>query len=356
VGDRGADSGSISLEIKPNHEVDRTQRGGYPSKGTFWAEVEIYHEGRDVWNARPTDIYRNKKRGAANGPWSQTTTGWFMVGYGPFRRLYGSSPEAQRLMVIPGRIPRFATLFKEDATLAEGEQWMMELQYKKLERQDGQAPALDGLIRLIGSEFLPHGVVIDHVGSEGIWLKDTDRSVLPLSDLSDGYRSALAMLVDIYRHMVDAYGPDIVRTDPSGAVLVDAPGVVLVDEIDAHLHPEWQREIGSWLQAHFPLVQFIVATHSPLVAASATDGRIYHLPKAGQGEPFRLSTEDYERLIASRADQILLSPAFGLPHTRSPRAVRARERHAELTSKRIAGALSDDEQEELSQLSLFATT
>src|SRR5947209_3327726 len=235
----GADSGSISLEIKPNHEVDRTQRGGYPSKGTFWAEVEIYHEGRDVWNARPTDISRNKKRGAANGPWSQTTTGWFMVGYGPFRRLYGSSPEAQRLMVIPGRIPRFATLFKEDATLAEGEQWMMELQYKKLERQDGQAPALDGLIRLIGSEFLPHGVVIDHVGSEGIWLKDTDRSVLPLSDLSDGYRSALAMLVDIYRHMVDAYGPDIVRTDPSGAVLVDAPGVVLVDEIDAHLHPEW---------------------------------------------------------------------------------------------------------------------
>ena len=46
-------------------------------------------------------------------------------------------------------------------------------------------------------------------------------------------------------------------------------GVILIDEIDAHLHPAWQKRIGFWLKAHFPNIQFIVTTHSPFICQAA---------------------------------------------------------------------------------------
>ena len=104
-------------------------------------------------------------------------------------------------------------------------------------------------------------------------------------------------------------------------------------------------------------MQFIVTTHSPLVCPAANHGRIYHLPERRPGSedaPFMLRQSDYEAVIAGKPDQILVSPAFGLPNTRSPHAVRARERHARLMSKRMSVALSDEETQELEQLELFA--
>jgi hypothetical protein len=355
----GAVHGSISVELKPEHEHDKTAKGGAPLQGTLWAEVQIRRDDA-TGTIAPTDVFRKKKRGAANGPWSTSTHGWFAVAYGPFRRLYGTSPEAQRLAMLPGRIPRFATLFKEDATLGEGEQWAQDLHYKSLEettesRLPMASDPLDQLIALVSDHYLHHGVTISDVTADGIWLCDAASRRMRLAEMSDGYRAALAMLIDIFRHMVSVYGADIVSSDKdSGHRYVDRPGVVLIDEVDAHLHPDWQREIGFWLRKHFPLVQFIVTTHSPLVCAAADGGRIYHLPQPAHGNPFRLSKHDYDRVIAGRPDEILLTPAFGLKHTRSPRAVRARERHAILVSKQMAlGELPEDEVQELKQLELF---
>lgn len=353
----GKEKGSISVEIKPDHEFDKTQRGGFPAN-TLWAEVGFERQG-PAWDIYSADIFRNKKRGAVNGPWTQSTSGWFALGYGPFRRLYGSSPDAQRLMVIPGRIPHFATLFKEDATLAEGEEWVKQQQYRRLEEEyrrvdekQNEKLALENLLRLLSQDFLRQGVQIKEVNSEGIWLCDAAGRLMPLADMSDGYRSALAMLIDIYRHMVSVYGPDILSQD-EGAYVVDRPGVVLIDEIDTHLHPAWQREIGFWLKSHFPQVQFIVTSHSPLVCQAADGGRIYHLPQPGDGSGFRLSREDYNTIIAGKPDEILLSPAFDLPHTRSPYAVAARERRARLKSKQKGNSLTPNEENELQQLELF---
>jgi AAA domain, putative AbiEii toxin, Type IV TA system len=353
----GAEAGTISVEIRPNNTYDKTLRGGYPIRSTFWAEVEIARDIGGAWAVGSADIFRNRKKSAVNGPWAQSTDGWSCLAYGPFRRLYGSSADAQRLMVLPGRIPQFATLFKEDATLAECEEWARELQYKRLESRQEESLALDNLLKLIGTDFLRNEVTISRVDSEGIWLCDQADRIVPLTDMSEGYRSALAMLVDIFRHMVRIYGPDIIAEDDDKKAYVNRPGIVMIDEIDAHLHPDWQRAIGFWLQEHFPSVQFIVTTHSPLVCPAANQGRIYHLPNRmpdTTAAPFMLSAADYEQVIAGKPDQILLSPAFGLPHTRSPYAVRARERHARLISKRMSAGLSDDEQDEMEQLALFA--
>ncbi|MEU2223268.1 AAA family ATPase [Streptomyces sp. NPDC018347] len=349
----GEDAGSISVEIKPNHDYDKSAKGGFPVQSTFWAEVEFARE-QNSWVISPADIYRNKKKSAVNGPWAPGTAGWFCLGYGPFRRLYGSSPDAQRLMVIPGRIPRFATLFKEDATLGECEQWVKQLNYKKLESQESERIALESLLNLLGDDFLRQGVKIEGVNSDGIWLNDTVGRRMPLSDMSEGYRSALAMLIDIFRHMVDTYGPiGLTQQREDGSYFVDRPGVVVIDEIDSHLHPAWQREIGFWLKRHFPLVQFIVTTHSPLVCQAADFGRIYNIPQPGEEKPFMLTEEDYNQIIAGKPDEILLTPAFGLRNTRSPRAVDARKRRARLKAKELAGKLASEEKKELEQLELF---
>lgn len=350
----GMKNGSISTQLFPHHGIDRTEKGGAPASG-IWAELGFDVTSQDTVSMSTVDIFRNKKKGATNGPWSETTTGWFLVGYGPFRRMYGSSPDAQRLMVIPGDVPRVATLFKEDATLGEGEEWMKKLQFRILENRDNSKEILDGLIALLGTDFLRRGLKFERIDSDGIWLSDQLGRTIPFADMSEGYRAALAMLIDIYRHMVDKYEmTELLELNDRGRTVVTRPGVVLIDEVDAHLHPEWQREIGFWLTEHFPKVQFIVTTHSPLVCQAASDRGIFVL-NGEKESPYvaQVTESEYWDIVGGRADEILTSPAFGLYATRSERAQEARSKYAKLKAKASTFALSKSEVQEYEQLELF---
>ena len=83
-----------------------------------------------------------------------------------------------------------------------------------------------------------------------------------VDDLSDGFRSILSMVADLAYRMV--------RLNPflGRRAILDTPGIVLIDEIDMHLHPSWQQTVLLDLQKAFPKVQFIVTTHSPQVLGS----------------------------------------------------------------------------------------
>lgn len=360
---QGAADGSISLEVRPDPEIDKTRAGGRPYKDTFWAEVDIeedtHQPGGAVWMLRPGDHFRKKKRGAETGPWQVATSGWLGIGYGPFRRLYGSSPTAAGLEADPLKA-RFATLFMEDATLREGEKWLQELDYKRVraastDEQKRAEAQLDAVTRLLSADFLRNGMEFDTVDASGVWLFDAEKRRLRLSDMSEGYRAALAMLIDIIRHIFLCYDNalDYLAEAEDGAIALAAPAVVLIDEVDAHLHPAWQRDIGTWLTSHFPLVQFIVTTHSPLVCQAATGGRVFTLKAPGVEEPAgAVSPGEYERLVKGDTDEVLSSRAFGLPQTRSVRLVRAMKRHAELQQLarfEVEGANHD----EYEQLELF---
>jgi predicted ATPase len=352
----GAQEGIISVQVRREKEVDNTAKGGAPVQGAFWAEVSIRQDDSGAWDLRSTNqLGSKKKKSAGNGPWAGSTNGWFGLAYGPFRRMYGTSPDASRIMALPGRAPRYATLFLEEATLGEGEQWLSLLQYRKLEDSSEDAAALDAVLALLRDDFLRRGVQLEEINSKGLWLRDSAGRLMPLRDMSDGYRSALAMLLDICRHMLAVYGT-MGFTDETidGHRFVIPPGVVIIDEVDAHLHPAWQRELGHWLTRHFPNVQFIVTTHSPLICSAADNGRVYHLPQPTQGAAFRLSDQDYQSIVAGKPDEILLSPAFELFQLHSIRAVEKRRRRAQLLSKSSSTELSRNEQEELGQLDMFA--
>nr|MDQ2695876.1 AAA family ATPase [Pseudomonadota bacterium] len=318
----GSKRADIAVQITP-HGVDKFIAGRRPET-PFWSELELHDSGGPDIALKPGDKRRKKQKGPINGPWVENSSGWFAAGYGPFRRLYGTSTEAQRLMSGEGRIARFATLFKEDATLSEAENWLKDLNYKKLENKESESVVLEQILGLLNDEFLQNGISVDRVDSDGLWLRDAGGTILNLSDMSEGYRAALAMMIDIVRQIWTVYGHQLSIGEEKNKRTVQHEGVVLIDEADAHLHPEWQRRIGFWLKERFPKIQFIVTTHSPLVCQAADANGIFHLPPPASGEqPFRLTDEDYRKVIRSTADNIVLSPAFNLSHTRSPRAVQA---------------------------------
>ncbi len=349
----GADRGTIAVQLVPGNQ-DRFAQGRRYNKA-FWSELQLGRENGDLISVTQGQKYLRKGKGATRGPWLESPDGWFCIGYGPFRRLYGHSPEAQRVMSTPGKVSRFATMFREDATLAEGDVWLREMKYRELEGNEPAKEELQKVLALLNHRFLQHSIQIDKVDSEGLQLRQSDGVVLPLEDMSDGYRAAIAMLVDLLRQLIEVYGLEGFRPRESGEPYVDSSGVVLIDEIDAHLHPSWQRVIGDWLKTVFPNLQFLVTTHSPLICQAADDKGVFHLPPpSSELGPFQLAPMDQQRLVASRPNAILLSPAFGLKHTRSPRAVRARKEYAELKAKSAAVPLNSSEKDQLEQLSLFA--
>lgn len=97
---------------------------------------------------------------------------------------------------------------------------------------------------------------------------ETEAVLLPLSQLSDGYRCALSMIGDI------AYRMATLNPQLSGEVLKKTEGIVLIDEVDLHLHPEWQQLILMHLTEIFPGIQFIVTTHAPSVINSIPKGSL----------------------------------------------------------------------------------
>jgi predicted ATP-binding protein involved in virulence len=97
---------------------------------------------------------------------------------------------------------------------------------------------------------------------KGIFVHQKNGERLPISRLSAGYRNVLWTLLDI--------GWRCVMLNPflQKDVFKETEGLVLIDEIDLHLHPQWQRRIVAILQEAFPKIQFVLTTHSPLVLAS----------------------------------------------------------------------------------------
>ena len=116
--------------------------------------------------------------------------------------------------------------------------------------------------------------------------------------------------------------------------------MVIIDEIEAHLHPSWQRDIPEWLKQHFPQLQFLVSSHSPLIAQAADPNGLFILPLQGdQQSDARPATDvEYEKIRWGTAHKTVLGVAFGLKSTRTQWAAQQLKRWQELNAKKKAGA------------------
>ncbi len=276
--------------------------------------------------------------------------GWFSASYGPFRRFTGGDQEYEKLFVSHPTLARHLSIFGENVALTECLSWLKELQFKKLE-QDPEGELLDLIKSFVNQPgFLPHAARLDKVSSKGVEFVDGNGYQLPVEELSDGYRSMLSMTFELIRQLARAYGSDRVF-DPKDPTKVMVPGIVLIDEIDAHLHPTWQRRIGIWFRKYFPKLQFIVTTHSPLVCQAAEVGTVWQLPKPGSdSEGGMVTGQELDRLVYGNVLDAYSTDVFGEDVTRSDASKQRLQRLAELNMKELQGTLTASEQQEQEQL------
>lgn len=279
--------------------------------------------------------------------------GWFVAGYGPYRRLSGE-PSGITVGEGPTHAPDVEGLFREQVGLAESVAWLRNELYLRSRADTKDAPQwkqlLDDVIALLNDGLLPKGTRIVRVDPDGLWLEQ--RGVeLPVQRMSDGYRVTTALVVDLVMRMRRAHGERFSIARVGGTVVVENSGVVLIDEVEEHLHIGWQRRIGFWLRDHFPNVQFIVATHSPFVCQAASEGGLIRLP--GPDDDFApevVGDDLYRAVVNGSVDEAVVSELFGLEHAHSDASENIRERVAHLEARELRGRITRPEEKELGQL------
>jgi energy-coupling factor transporter ATP-binding protein EcfA2 len=138
-----------------------------------------------------------------------------------------------------------------------------------------------------------------------------------LDVLSDGYQSIIALVTDILEIMLKHY--DLIE---------DSEGIVLIDEIDVHLHPRWKIEIVSLLRKVFPRVQFIVTTHDPLCLLGSLPGEVHVLHR--NPETALIEAKQVDIPPGMTADQVLTGFWFGLRSTLDENTLALLDRHRQL--------------------------
>ncbi len=311
---------------------------------------------------------------SSGGIWSENPRGWFIAGYGAHRRL-SSRDDGERNQ--PTMVARLEGLFDEDVTFSDATRWLRKIHALGLDyanradrdekefRPDAAASnraqseqfaqVLRHLLRLLNdgparNRLLPEGHEVTEINQEGVWVKSRD-VLLPLQSLGDGYKTVIGLVVDIARHLHECYG-DFSIIEENGQASVALAGVVLIDEVEAHLHVEWQQRIGFWLKQHFPFIQFIVTTHSPFICQAADKKGLIRLPAPGSGKPAEhVSDEEFLTIVNGGPDEATLTALFGLEHPHSEASEKLRTEVAELEVRVIRGRATEEEKARLERLS-----
>jgi hypothetical protein len=253
-------------------------------------------------------------------PKDDLNIGWFFAGFGPFRRFKGGEYDKD-LEISNPRASAVISLFDEKYTLSEALVWLQKLHYKGLDGDKKSESTLNNLIDFLNykdeddavKNLLPFGTRLSKVSSEGVFFMDGNGNEVEINQLSDGFRSILSLAFELIRLLIRFYDEEkVFKNFKNGDYTIDLPGVVIIDEIDAHLHPTWQTRVGQWFTKYFPALQFIVTTHSPLVCRAAENGSIWRLSAPGSKIPSgEITDADKDRLIYGNILDAYSTDAFG---------------------------------------------
>ena len=167
------------------------------------------------------------------------------------------------------------TLFFHDKKLVNIEEWLMQLDYAA-SKEPGAKERLKKIKTLICGNIFPEilDVKFESKDFKNYVLFKTLDGWFRYEQLGFGYQSMLSWVVDLGKRLFEKY--------PEADNPFNESAVVLVDEIDLHLHPEWQRKVITTVSRVFPHIQFIVTTHSPLVIQSMENVNLYVLRRENE--------------------------------------------------------------------------
>ena len=289
----------------------------------------------------------------------------FSAAYGPYRRFTGGNSKWEEISKQFTRLSAHLSAFGEETALTEVIEWLKQLNYQRLEQLEAQKlPSnaeytLDNLSKLINSaDFLPHQAKLEKISSKGVFFRDGNGSLIEINEMSDGYRSMLSLTFELIRQLILFYGEaEVFKQIKKGVMEIDLPGVVLIHEIDAHLHPTWQTRVGQWFTQYFPRLQFIVTTHSPLVCRACENGTIWRLAAPGSDTPSaEITGTDKQKLIYGNILDAYGTEIFGESPVRSEKSAEKLALLGRLNIKAALGKISADEEQERIELQQILST
>jgi hypothetical protein len=227
-----------------------------------------------------------------------------VLGYGSTRLL----PAASTTGATPKKF-RTGSLFAPTEPLADAEPWFASASAVKRDPFNLAATDLKTLLSMDLNESL--------LRRRGQLWAHLYRKRLPVRELSDGFQSVLALALDLLFHFsASSHDPRAVEA------------LVLIDEIEVHLHPTWKLRIVRDLRRIFRRARFIVTTHDPLCVQGLAPGELHVLTRDERSRAVHVRQADVP--LGLRADQVLTGEWFGMGSTRDPDTRRLMTRHAEL--------------------------
>ena len=215
-------------------------------------------------------------------------------------------------------VERVKALFRPAVPIADSGGWLQYLFTTDPQRFYAVARGLRQILALRDDDDL---VVDDELG---VCVRAHGR-LTPLDRMSEGYRSLFAMSLDMMRELL-MHSED----------LESARGVVLIDEVETHLHPRWKVRVMAALRSAMPNVTFIATTHDPLCLRGMDDGEVVVLFK---DDNQRISkVEDLPSVKGMRAEQLLTSDFFGLNSTSDPEVDRTLAEYVDQMTQAQSGS------------------
>lgn len=359
----GQSQAQINLWLNRDSEVDkRSGQGGAKAGVRNIEEKEIVcktvieQEGQEegklgAWKFKEAPAKKNGSH-PDNYNWG-SGSGWFSAAFGPYRRFTGGDQALENFYLRNPKIGAHLTAFKENAALTESVIWLKDLLLKSLSRPSSEETTiLKGIVHFTNQEdLLPNGFELTKITPDGPLFRIPNGSSVHLYELSEGIKSVTSLAFELMRLLLRVYSAqDVFKNfldDNKADDKVEVPGVVLIDEIDVHLHPLWQARIGKWFTRCFPNIQFIVTTHSPLICrAAAQNGSIWRLDSTDDGDVAvkAITGSELDNLLYGDILDAYGTGVFGTGITRDANGQKKLERLARLNLLHYRGEIKPEEQ------------
>ncbi len=278
-----------------------------------------------------------------------------ILGFPALRGVTTTQPTGPTRMAAPDpSVDDVAPLLEEkvDTRLNQLKQWVINTAMQSENAPQGREARMLATFQAVIREVVPgRHVAFSRVDRTNwtVWLA-TDDGEVSFDSLSQGTSSILAWVGILLQRLYAVY-PNAERPE-------DCAAIVLIDEIDAHLHPRWQRRLVTLTREKFPNVQIIASSHSPLLAGAMRRTELRIVERDPQTGKMRAAAP-LEDVSGQKVDDILTSSLFALPTTRSPAAEALIKAYFALFEKFDRSAAQEQELErlagELDQLNYGAT-